>query len=275
MSSIIKSFRIINKDEAIKEKPKNANTNNINKPIIEEAKKEAKIIIKNAEKKTEEIIKRAKEESLEIIKSGEDKSDLFIQKAYEKSKKTFSEAKDEGFNLGYKEGSDLGYKKAYAEGKEISDKLIEEALEIKDEYLRNKREMLKSLENDVIELVTVIYEKLIQEKTIEDSELIVSLVLNGIEDLDLNHKLTIITSKSDYNIVEMSRNTILAKSNMISELEIKYDSNMKKGDCILETAKGSIDASLDNQLSEVKELLTTILNNEWLNGKTNRFEKIY
>ena len=37
---------------------------------------------------------------------------------------------------------------------------------------------------------------------------------------------------------------------------------MKKGDCILETSKGSVDVSISDQLREVKDLLTTILSNE-------------
>lgn len=275
MSSIIKSFRVINKDEISGERPKSSTMNISIKPIIEEARKEAEGIVENAKKQAEGIIEDSKKQSLEILKSGEDKRESFIHNAYEKSKNIFSKAKDHGFNLGHKEGYDLGYKKGYNEGKLNSDELITEALDIKKEYLKNKNELLAYLEKDIIELVTVIYEKLVHNKMEEDNELIISLVLKGIEDLDLNHKLTIITSKHDYDIVQMSRDIILAKSNMISELEIKYDSNLKKGDCILETSKGSIDASLNNQLSEVRELLNSILNNEWLNGKTNRFKKIY
>ena len=41
----------------------------------------------------------------------------------------------------------------------------------------------------------------------------------------------------------MARQEILAKSSFISELEIKYDMSLEKGDCILETSKGSIDVA--------------------------------
>lgn len=262
MSSIIKSFRVINKDSSDINDIKNTITNKSIKPIIDEAIKEAQEIIKAAEVEAKNILKESKKQSSEISKFGEDKRDSFILDAYEKSKDIFSEAKDNGYNHGYEEGYDLGYEKGYSEGKSSSDKLIKEALDIKKQYMENKKELLGQLEEDIIELVTVIYEKLIHKATEEDSELILSLISNGIADLDLNHKLTIIISKDDYDMVQMSRDTILAKSNMISELEIKYDSKLQKGDCILETPKGSIDASINNQLSEVKELLTSILNSE-------------
>ncbi len=262
MSSIIKSFRVINKEEASGSKIAHITKDKSMKPIIEAAKKEAQEIIKKAEIQAEIIANNAKKQALNMIKSGEDKSDLFIHNAYEKSKDIFNEAKNNGFTLGYEEGYELGYEKGYSEGKTDSDILIKEALEIKRKYIKDKEKLLKDSEKDIIELVTVIYENLIHKKTEEDSELIISLVLKGIENLDLNDKLTIITSKEDYDIVQMSNDIILAKSNLISELEIKYDAKLEKGDCILETSKGSIDASLNNQLSEVKELLTSILNNE-------------
>ena len=37
---------------------------------------------------------------------------------------------------------------------------------------------------------------------------------------------------------------------------------MKKGDCKLETSKGNVDVSIENQLEELKDLLTTILSDE-------------
>lgn len=265
MSSIIKSFRVINKDNSNEKEEKNNTIKKSIIPIIEEAKKESKEIVKNAEMKaraeSRAIIEEAKKESMEIVKSGKEKKDLFIHNAYEKSKDIFSKAKNDGFSLGHKEGYDLGYKEGYKEGKVDSDKLIKKALDIKENCLNDKKELLANLEKDIIELVTVVYEKLIQKKTEEDNELIISLVLKGIEDLDLTSKLTIISSKEDYETVKELQDEILARSNMISELEFKYDSDLKKGDCILETSKGSIDASLNNQLSEVKGLLNSILNN--------------
>ncbi len=58
-----------------------------------------------------------------------------INKAYENSKEIFHNAKLEGYGIGYKdgkkEGYNDGYEIGYKEGKEASEKLIEEALEIK------------------------------------------------------------------------------------------------------------------------------------------------
>ncbi|MDR7856272.1 FliH/SctL family protein [Tissierella sp.] len=259
MPSIIKSFRVIQTEPS-------HNSNNSNH--IED---EIKIkLIDEANLECEKIITEARTESQRIIDDSERQSELMIESAYERSKVIFNDSKDNGYNEGYKTGHEEGYElglsqgydKGYNEGKIISEGLIKEALEIKNQYINKKDSLLKELEADIVELVMSIYEKIINDKIQEESDTIIDLVLNGIQNLDITDKLTIIVAKEDFDILEMSKDIILAKASMISELVIRYDISFKKGDCILETSKGNIDVSIQNQLDEVRELLTTILNNE-------------
>ncbi|WMM26624.1 FliH/SctL family protein [Tissierella sp. MB52-C2] len=253
MSNVIKSFRVIETES------KKIIDDSENKKVIEKIIEDAR---EEAEKEYEIIIDEAKEEALKIIEDSEGQKESMINDAYVKAKEILEEHKAIGYDEGHEAGYKGGYEKGYNEGKVESSQLIKEALDIKNDYISTKDKLLKELEEDIIELVINIYEKVIDKKTEEDNELIVSLVLNGISNLDLTDKLTIVVSKEDYNILEMAKEEILAKASMITELDIKYDISLVKGDCILETSKGNIDASLENQLEEVKELLTTILNNE-------------
>ncbi|MEY8415748.1 FliH/SctL family protein [Tissierella praeacuta] len=259
MSNVIKSFRVIETEIIEPTNDLDDEKTYVDESIIESIIEEAKI---KGQNEYEKIIEDAKKKSLKIIEDAEEQKETMIDMAYARTEEILEEAKKTGYNEGYELGYREGYETGYNEGKVKSDALINEAVEIKNGYIYKKESLLKELEEDIIELVISIYEKLINKKNEEDSELIISLVLNGINNLDLTDKLTIITSKEDFNILEMARNEILAKASMISELDIKYDISLEKGDCILETSKGNIDVSLKNQLAEVRELLTTILNNE-------------
>jgi len=259
LSNVIKSFRVIETEIIEPTNDLDDEKTYVDESIIESIIEEAKI---KGQNEYEKIIEDAKKKSLKIIEDAEEQKETMIDMAYARTEEILEEAKKTGYNEGYELGYREGYETGYNEGKVKSDALINEAVEIKNGYIYKKESLLKELEEDIIELVISIYEKLINKKNEEDSELIISLVLNGINNLDLTDKLTIITSKEDFNILEMARNEILAKASMISELDIKYDISLEKGDCILETSKGNIDVSLKNQLAEVRELLTTILNNE-------------
>lgn len=255
MSNIIKSFKVIKSNEPSSERA-DIKFDAIYREIIEEAQRKGEEIIKHAEKKAEDIIDSA---YMEYEKQ--------VNNAYERAKLVFNENKEKGYEEGLlqgkEEGYKIGYKKGYEEGKNEAKKLISEALDIKNSYIRMRNNALKEAEKDLIELVITIYEKVLYKKLEEDEKYIISLIINGLEGLEIKEKLTIIVSKEDYEVVKKYEHYILAKASLIDSIEIKINSDMEKGDCILETSKGNIDVSLRKQLCEIKDLLHTILNNEW------------
>lgn len=260
LSNIIKSFRVIESDIVDRVDSKDqSQEQEAQEEIIEKLLEEARV-------KGEEIISKAEEEANKIIESAHKAYEDRLDIANEKAKKIYQESKDEGYDAGYEMGLEKGYKEGYEagykEGKEEANKLIEEALCIKNEYIKTRSNLLKELEQEIIQLVIAIYEKVIYKKVEEDEELIVSLIANGIDNLEVSEKLTIIVSKEDYEMVNRSKDIILAKASLINDLEIRVNSNMEKGDCILETSKGSVDVSIKDQLKEVKELLISILSDE-------------
>ncbi len=255
MSNVIKSFRVIEResvDQIVEQVENKENIDNIVKSVLlNEAKTEAAIIIKIAEERSRQILSEVEEQRI-----------IIINLAQEKSHDIMEEARKLGYDEGHEKGYNEGFQKGYDEGKLVSDGLITESLKIKDEYITTRNNLLKELENDIIQLVISVYEKILDKAIKEDDDTIKSLVLNGIKNLDPTDKLTIIVSKEDYNTLDESKDKILANASLINELDIKYDINLSKGDCILETGKGSIDISIKDQLDEVRELLNTILNNE-------------
>lgn len=259
MSKIIKSFRVLEReavDKVVQESKGTENVDNIVKEILlQEARTEADVIVKIAEEKSKQILKEIETQRINIIEAANIQSKEILEKAK-------NDGYNEGHEKGFQEGLQDGFNKGYNEGKTVSDNLVKESLDIKNDYINTRNNLLEELEDDIIQLVIGIYEKILDRQMEEDHNTIISLVLNGIKNLDPTDKLTIVVSKDDFNILEMARDEILAKASLINELEIKYDINLSKGDCILETSKGNIDISIKDQMSEVKELLTTILNNE-------------
>lgn len=226
--------------------------------LIQEAKIEAQQILLSKKIEAEKIIDDAnKLEKIILLKTEVESEELL-----EKTKKESINIEEQAKTKGYEEGYDIGYKEGYQSGEEASQKLIEESLAIKENYLKEKKSILKKSEDEIIKLVISIYEKVLGQKVKDDEKVIVELVANGIKKLDSTEKLIIISSKEDYETLEKYKDRILAEASLIDELEIKFDINLEKGDSILETPKGSVDISIKKQMKEVKKLLNKILNNE-------------
>lgn len=264
MSNIIKSFRVIEEKTVIQEKTIQEEQNkesdlDVGKAILAEARHQYLKIISDANKGAEKILVDAYSQAEKELESASRKSkEIYIDAKKEGYNKGFEKGNEEGYKIGYEKG----YEIAYEEGKTASEKLIEEALDIKEDYIQLKNQLLRDTEEEIIELVIAIYEKVLYQKVEEDEELIISLVLNGIDKLEVSEKLTIIVSSDDYEIVNNAKNLILAKASLIDELDIRINSDMKKGDCMIETSMGSVDVGINNQLDEVKDLLNNILSNE-------------
>lgn len=259
MSNIIKSFRVLEKNVVQNNVSDLQDDDSIDIQVKE-------IMLEEARIEAENIIRAAEEKSKEILRKSEKQKENALIEMEKKSSELMETSKIEGYNQGYDNGFEKGlkegYDNGYNEGKIVSDGLIEESIEIKESYIEKRNNLLEVLERDIIELVIEIYQKILDKEIKEEDSMITSLVLKGIKNLDPTEKLTIIVSKEDFDTLNMAKNEILAKASLINELEIKYDINLSKGDCILETPKGNIDISIKDQIEEVRELLTTILNNE-------------
>ncbi len=238
MSNIIKSSHVIELQKDYNIKPKE-DINSIKEKVIDEANKEYERIIQEARKKADEMINNAQIEY-----------DNSIQNAYDKSSKIIAEYRKEGYDEGYEIG------------KNEADKLIEDAIKIKEKNHKQKDNLLKEIENDVITLVIDICEKVIGKVLDDDRETILSIITKGIHSLNAKENLIIRVYPDDYDLVEMSKQKILAMGNLIEDIQIKPDNTLDVGGCIIETCKGSVDTSVRTQLDEINILLKDLLNRE-------------
>ncbi len=181
-------------------------------------------------------------------------AELIISEAYEDSKKIFENAKKEGYEEGFSKGQDEGRVKA--------DKVIQEALEIKQNLIKTKKEMARKLEHQIVELVIDSVEKILSKKLDEEEDTILGLIKQGLDKCTYTDSLILRVSPQDYDYVVEVKDKILSLAENIEDITIKKDGSLKKGACILDTVSGSIDSSIKTQLDNIKKLFKELLGNE-------------
>lgn len=229
--------------------------------LLENKDDEYEKIINIAKQQAEDIVNQAILEAgtikENVIKDAEEQLEKVKKQAYEES---YELGKKEGYSEGYTKGNEEGYQNGYNEGKDESEILIEEANTLKREYLEEKEKTLNSIESDVINLVTSIVEKILNQKVEED--IIIDLVLKGLESLNSRDNIRILVSDEDFKRVDESKEEILSQVSLIENLEVAVDSNFKKGDCVVESSKGNVDVSVGTQIKNVEEELKSLLDSE-------------
>lgn len=220
--------------------------------VIDMAKKQAKEIVDDA-------ISEANFIKNSVISDAEEELEKVKMEAYDKGHNL---GKSDGQSEGYQQGFEQGHEKGFEEGKGEAQSIIEQAEQIKKEHIEEKDRALASMESDVVELVLNITETVLNKKLQEDDEIIVNLVMKGLESLSSREHIRIRVSCDDFDKLKDAKQDILAKVSLIEDIQIDIDSNLEQGDCIIESSKGDIDVSVDTQLKNIEESIKAILDSE-------------
>jgi flagellar assembly protein FliH len=203
------------------------------------------------------ILKEADEEAMKIINAAK-------IKAYNE----IAECKKRGYEEGYNAGMANGKNKGYAEGYEIG---IANASEIIDEQNRNKlkeiSEMIEKIENQK-QLILEKYEKGLIQLSIEIAEKIIRYRIDSedgavskiIEDVIKGYRniewiKVYISNKDDLITVQADKNLANELNKISKDVKIEISDNLEAGSVVVETSEGIVDASVDTQLKNLKEMV--------------------
>lgn len=260
MSKLIKSNYVRTLDSVIRKK----SMGGINEEVLDTDKEpelddetlaiKMEILIAQAQEEAAEILRKASEESEKIINSAYEEKEDILQETYEKAQQILEENKQSGYQEGYQQG--------YQEGKLESDKLIEEALETKKDYYEMRNNLVLQMEAEAVDLITICNEKVMGRLLDEDKDKIIGIVKTAITEMESNTKLVVMVAEADYEILELSKNRIMAMFPLIEDIDIKKDYSLMKGDCIIEGDRGSVDASAGMQIEEMNNLIKNLLTGE-------------
>ncbi len=92
--------------------------------------------------------------------------------------------------------------------------------------------------------------------------LIETLIKQGIGRVTKSHLVSIRVSNEDYNHALSIKPMVIASSDKIEDIEIKRDPTLPNGSCIIDTDSGSIDSSIQTQMSQIKALFEDLLKGE-------------
>lgn len=207
---------------------------------VQMALQERHTLLSDADKEAQEIVLSAKKTSEEIILEAYDKAEKIRQSAY-----------DEGFSAGNLEAQDIYERKLHEAKNELS--------EIKEELLTAREELFVKAENEMISLVIRTLERMISKIRKEDQDLVTTLVHRSVSGLTHMNHILVRISESDASRSESIRNRLMLGQERIDSVEIKIDETLTPGCCIVETDRGTINASLDLQLERVKKAFRSLI----------------
>ncbi len=254
MSKVVKSSQII-----IDEKKYVLNNEYFPKKDDEKVQKKVKeevLHIENEEakedltKEKEEMLEAVKVEKDTILTAANEEKEFIINSAYAEAENIKKSAYEEA----YKEGLKEGYNKVAS--------LIDEVFSIKEHYANEYNDAIENAMKDVTEVIIMTIEKILNKHIEEDYEMIESISKKALEKCSFARELHLRVSPEDYSFVLSMKSRILSLIEGVEDIDIKQDTALPRGSCVIDTDSGSIDSSVMTQFEYIKEKFSELLQSE-------------
>ncbi|MFP3720956.1 flagellar assembly protein FliH [Niallia circulans] len=207
-------------------------------------------IVESAWEEAEELKAQAlKEAELIRIQLSEERQNWDIEKA-----SLIEEARKNGFQAGYEEGQNVGYNEMLS--------FIQQAKDTVTASKEDYEKYLQSAETTILELAIEVAEKIMNNKIKEEEENFLYLVQNALKEVRKQKEIQLHVSPIHYEMLVAEKEELLQLFPIKPNLFIFPDETIDENACIIETANGRLDASVDTQLLMIKSKLLEILESE-------------
>ena len=200
-------------------------------------------------------IEEAKEEAERILSEAKAKADAILNDAQTRKAELLEQAKEEGRTRGYDEGK----AKADAEEQEMQRHLQQLEESLNTDY-RNK---LQHMEQQVVEVVVHVFEKVFHIQFDDKTEILLSLVSDAIMGIEGSKDFRIRVAEVNFEFMENHRHELEERVGEDISLEMIADPMLEENQCMIETDSGIFKCSLGVQLENlIKDLKSLSINYE-------------
>jgi flagellar assembly protein FliH len=191
------------------------------------------------------IILKAKEEAETILSESQYEALRLIENTEAEVNENKKRIEEEAWQKGYGEGM--------KEAQRQYEGTLQEAEFIRENAKIEYKEVLAGMESDVVNTILEVARKVIGAEVSLNKENLIYLVKQAFEKCSSRENLVLKVSPDDYEFLTLNKDKLLSMVPGIGELEIKRDSSLDEGSCIVETPLGIVDAGIQIKLQKIEE----------------------
>lgn len=168
---------------------------------------------------------------------------------------------EEGYQKGYDEGSDQGFEAALKQGlkkiKEDNQDLLDELKRIIEHAEEKKREIIKNYQEDLKDIAIAIAEKIVHVSLRSSGDIIKRMILSATEGIQTREWAKIYIAKTDSKILVEGDTDLLGSLSSLSDHIKIIVMEEAPGTCIIELPDKVLDASVNTQIENIREILSS------------------
>lgn len=194
------------------------------------------------------------EESMTPTQRAATQAEIIVRTARMEAEQILAEARRVGHEDGYRDGR--------AEGMATVQSLIGRLEDDIADVQAETTQFLESLEPELLKLCLEIVEKVIRHEAKTSPGVVLRVIKLCLRRVKDSHEVRVRVNPDEVAAVRAARDDLLAIAEGINAVNIVDDRRISAGGCVIETATGDLDATVETQLGRIEQKLTETLEND-------------
>ncbi|QEN03732.1 flagellar assembly protein FliH [Thiospirochaeta perfilievii] len=234
---------------------------------------EKSFLVSQAENEANQIKERAQESSAKMAQDKVDDAQIESNKLIDEATLTLNRAKDEAEKIineakaetekikaeAYNEGVNLGKEEGYNSGRDEVQRLVDRVHKVLNAAIDKRRDIIMEAENQMVELVLLISQKVVKVISEEQKNVVLSNVIQALRKMKSRGEVEIKVNLADVALTTEHIKDFMEMIESVSAITVLEDSTIEKGGCIIETNLGRIDARISSQLREIEDRIRDLM----------------
>ena len=208
------------------------------------------VVPKEEVSSTEETTEQKTVQVEEILKQANEQAEEILNTAKSQAEEILNQAQEEGHQQGLSEGR----QQAQEELSELRHQIENEKQEMQADYQRQ----LEGLEPKLVDVIADVFEQVFHVQFDDKKDILIYLIQKTILGIEDAKEFRIKVGEEDADFLEKHIDEIREKVGSSVKVELMTDTNMKDGQCIIETDAGIFDCGRDVQLENLIKALRSL-----------------
>ncbi len=207
----------------------------------------------------DEMMKLAHSEAETIRDEAKAEAQTMLDEAAVQAEDVKEFARNEGYKAGYEAGEQAAQ---VAVREEMANELQQSVAQAEKLIAAAKfegQEMILAAERQIIEITLAIASKVLAREIEENPMVILPIVKTALAKVKDQDEFNIRVEPEDYEVLLHAKHDLQMMLGRDQGITITADRTLAKGDCIIETPYGNVDAKIDTQLENVKKALQGVM----------------
>lgn len=154
---------------------------------------------------------------------------------------------------------DRGFEEGKTQGVKLSEEKVVQAImsfaSVTEDLKRQQKKFFNQTEKAVLQLALAVAQRIIDCELAVNGQIVLNMVRRAIEHLVDKTNLLIKVSPEDLELIREHRQDWLMSAEGTGNLIIDADPTLKRGECVIETDSGQVNARIEKQLDVLKQAI--------------------